>query len=103
MLETNTALFVGLAPYMAMLFGLVVSLWIKEIGTNFAAGMAFRADTLFKEGDRVIVDNELAVIIKVGFRYTIFALDKDTDGKKVWRVVRNDRIGDIKLEKIIVD
>lgn len=89
-----------IAPYLSVLIGLTISLLAKDFVTGFAQGLKFRLNSLFNEGDAVIVDDEPAVIVKVGLRYTIFGIEKDT-GAYVWRTVENARIPYLKLEKII--
>jgi len=89
-----------LAPYTSMLMGLILSLMIKDFVTSFVKGLAFRLNPLFSEGDAVIVDNEPAIVIKIGLRNTIFSIEKK-NGSYTWLSVANERISYLKIEKVI--
>ena len=53
----------------------------------------------FKEGDKVILDGQVAMIIKIGFTQTVFGVYSD-DGY-TWRYIPNQKIDSIKLEKVV--
>ena len=89
-----------LAPYAVLLTGLVVTLILKDIATSLAKGIMFMFNPAFKEGDKVIVDGTNAVIVKIGMKTTVFGLYKD-DGSYNWRYVPNEKIPNLKIEKII--
>ena len=60
----------------------------------------------FKEGDKVILDGERALIVKIGLTTTVFGIEKFTGefrGDYVWRYVPNERIDTLKLEKVVFD
>ena len=60
----------------------------------------------FREGDKVILDGERALIVKIGVTETVFGVTKNSgefDGDYVWRYVPNERISFLKLEKVIFD
>ena len=53
----------------------------------------------FKEGDKVILDGQVAMIIKIGFTQTVFGVYSE-DGY-TWRYIPNQKIDSIKLEKVV--
>ena len=89
-----------LSPTLTVMLGIVGSLALKDAATSFIKGFLFRLDPLFNEGDHVIIDDEHAIIVKIGFRNSIFGVHKD-DGTYIWRYVQNERMAHRKLEKII--
>jgi hypothetical protein len=62
-------------------------------------GLKFRFNPAFNEGDEVILDGEQSIIVKIGLRETVFGCYGPRG--YTWRYVANDRIGALKLEKII--
>lgn len=91
-----------ISPYIGMLIGLVVSLWAKDFASSYASGLAFKYNPQFNEGDKVLVDDEPAIIVKIGAKHTVFSVTKP-DGTQIWRYVKNNRIDMLKLEKIVVE
>ena len=60
----------------------------------------------FQEGDKVLIDGERALIVKIGIAQTVFGIQKshgEFGGDYVWRYVPNERIEFLKIEKIIFD
>lgn len=90
-----------ISPYIGMLIGLVISLWAKDFAVSYSTGLAFKYNPQFNEGDHVLIDDEPALIVKIGVRYTVFSVVK-ADGTQIWRYVKNDRITLLKLEKVII-
>ena len=93
-------------PFIAALFALVVTLMFKDYATKIAKGMAFKMNPAFKEGDKVILDGERALIVKIGNSETVFGIHKasgEFKGDYIWRYVPNERIPSLKIEKIIFD
>tara|TARA_Y100000385_G_C12846823_1_gene531300 strand:- start:434 stop:799 length:366 start_codon:yes stop_codon:yes gene_type:complete len=93
-------------PFIAALFALVVTLMFKDYATKIAKGMAFKMNPAFKEGDKVILDGERALIVKIGNTETVFGIHKSSGefkGDYIWRYVPNERIPALKIEKIIFD
>ena len=93
-------------PFLAALVALVVTLMFKDYATKIAKGMAFKMNPAFKEGDKVILDGERALIVKIGTTETVFGIHKsggEFDGDYIWRYVPNERIPGLKIEKIIFD
>lgn len=91
-----------LAPFIIALVSLVVTLWFKDYAAKIAKGMAFQMNKSFAEGDKVILDGEKALIVKIGLTETVFGITKE-NGDYHWRFVPNERIPLLKLEKVIFD
>ena len=88
-----------LLPWIAVLISLVVAIWFKDFSTGLAKGLKFKFDPAFNEGDEVLLDGELAMIVKIGARQTVFGVYSDRG--YTWRYVPNERIPFLKLEKVI--
>tara|TARA_Y100001970_G_C13867200_1_gene667169 strand:+ start:233 stop:670 length:438 start_codon:yes stop_codon:yes gene_type:complete len=86
-------------PWIAVLISLVVAIWFKDFATGLAKGLKFKFDPAFNEGDEVLLDGELAMIVKIGARQTVFGVYSDRG--YTWRYVPNERIPYLKLEKVI--
>jgi len=101
---TGVGLQVGelLTPFIIALISLVVTLWFKDYATKIAKGMSFQMNKSFGEGDKVILDGERALIVKIGLTETVFGITKE-NGDYHWRFVPNERIPLLKLEKVIFD
>ena len=101
---TDVGLQVGelATPFIIALISLVVTLWFKDYATKIAKGMAFQMNKSFAEGDKVILDGEKALIVKIGLTETVFGITKE-NGDYHWRFVPNERIPLLKLEKVIFD
>ena len=95
-----------LMPWIAVLMSIMIAIWFKDRATKLAKGIAFKLNPQFKEGDKVILDGERALIVKIGLTETVFGITKvsgEWDGDYIWRYVPNDRIPFLKLEKVIFD
>lgn len=95
-----------LLPFVAALMVLVITLWFKDFAGKIAKGLAFQMNKDFQEGDKVILDGEKALIVKVGLTQTVFGITKSDgnfNGDYCWRYVPNERIPFLKLEKVIFD
>ena len=93
-----------ITPFVVALITLVISLWFKDFATKIARGLSFSLNRSFQEGDKVILDGERALIVKVGLIQTVFGITKSNgewDGDYVWRYVPNERIPYLKLEKVV--
>jgi hypothetical protein len=53
----------------------------------------------FSEGDKVILDGNESIIVKIGLTETVFGVYGDRG--YTWRYVPNERIPTLKLEKVI--
>jgi hypothetical protein len=93
-------------PFISVLLVLVITLMFKDFASQIAKGMSFKMNKSFKEGDKVILDGEKALIVKIGITTTVFGIQKsggEFNGDYVWRYVPNERIPFLKIEKIIFD
>ena len=86
-------------PWIGILISLVIAIWFKDFATGLAKGLKFKMDPAFNEGDEVLLDCELAMIVKIGARQTVFGVYSDRG--YTWRYVPNERIPVLKLEKVI--
>lgn len=91
-----------LAPYIVILLGLVASLIAKDFANSLSSGLSFKYNPQFNEGDNVLIDDEPATIIKIGYKYTVFSVRKDS-GHNTWRYVKNEKIERLKLEKVMTE
>ena len=89
----------GVITWITALLSLTVALVVKDFLTTFVAGFFFYMNRDFSEGHHVYIDGEEAIIIKVGLRNTIFEI-KNGRGE-TWRYVPNDKIKNLKLERVI--
>ena len=88
-------------PYLGIMISIVFFLWFKDYATGIAKGLKFKIDPHFQEGDEVWLEDEPAVILKIGMTQTIFGI---INGRGyIWRFVDNESIFEMKLEKMITD
>ena len=88
-----------LMPWISVLISLLVAIWMKDDATSIAKGLKFKMNPAFNEGDEVLLDGELSMIVKIGTRETVFGVYSDRG--YTWRYVPNERIPYLKLEKVI--
>lgn len=88
-----------LAPWIAILISISAAFWFKDFATNLMQGLKFKMNPAFNEGDAIILDDEDAIIVKVGLRESVFGVY--TAKGYTWRYIPNDRIKFHKLEKVI--
>ncbi len=88
-----------LMPWISVLVSLLVAIWMKDYATSLAKGLKFKMNPAFNEGDEVLLDGELAMIVKIGTRETVFGVYSERG--YTWRYVPNERIPYLKLEKVI--
>lgn len=86
-------------PWVGILISFIVAVWVKDIATGLATGLKFQMNKAFNEGDKVLLEGDDAVIIKIGISETVFGVYSDKG--YIWRYVPNERIHTLKLEKII--
>ena len=86
-------------PWIGSLISLIVAIWIKDFATSLAKGFKFQMNKAFNEGDKVLLEGNEAVIIKIGISETVFGVYSEKG--YIWRYVPNERIAMLKLEKII--
>lgn len=95
-----------LMPFFSALLLLVITLLFKDFASKIAKGLAFKMSGTFKEGDKVMIDGEKALIVKIGLSQTVFGVYKEIDGQEsnyCWRYVPNERISSLKIEKVIFE
>lgn len=93
-------------PFISMMLIVIIGLMIKDFAMKAAKGLAFSMNKSFAEGDKVILDGERALIVKIGLTQTVFGITKTSgewNGDYVWRYVPNERIPFLKLEKVVFD
>ena len=88
-----------LVPWIAILFSIMIAFWLKDFAQNFLVGLKFRMSRAFNEGDKVLLEGNDAIVVKIGIRDTVFGVYSDKG--YTWRYVPNVRIPYLKLEKII--
>jgi small-conductance mechanosensitive channel len=89
-----------ITPFLSMMAIIIIGLLIKDIAGDIANGLSFKYFGPFKEGDKCVLDGHKAIIVKIGMTVTVFGCD-DPDKGYIWRYVPNDRIGYLKLGKIV--
>ena len=72
---------------------------LKDYSVSFIKGLKFKLNSQFNEGDKVLLDGEQAMIIKIGMGTTVFGV-YSKDGY-TWRYISNNKIESLKLEKIV--
>ena len=95
-----------LLPYIGMVMIIIIGFMIKDFATKLSKGIAFSMNKQFQEGDKVLIDGERALIVKIGITQSVFGISKSNgefDGDYVWRYVPNEKIENLKIEKIIFD
>ena len=85
--------------FIGFLLTLIVGLSIRDAATSFVKGAKFRFNPAFSEGDKVLLDGNPALIVKIGLSETVFGVYGDEG--YTWRYVPNTRIEFLKLEKIV--
>ena len=78
---------------------IIIALALRDWATSFIKGVKFKMNKAFTEGDKVILDGQKALIVKIGMSETVFGV-YGKDGY-TWRYVPNERIAFSKLEKIV--
>ena len=58
-------------PFITMMVGIIIAMWVKDLATKIAKGLAFKAFGPFKEGDKAIIDGHHCVIVKIGMTMTV--------------------------------
>ena len=88
-----------LVPWIAILLSIMIAFWLKDFAQNFLVGFKFRMSRAFNEGDKVLLEGNDAIVVKIGIRDTVFGVYSDKG--YTWRYVPNIKIPNLKLEKII--
>ena len=93
-------------PWVAVLISAIIAFMLRDFVASLSKGLKFKMNSQFKEGDKVIIDGERGLIVKIGTSQTVFGITKavgEFEGDYVWRYVPNERIPFLKLEKVIWD
>ena len=88
-----------LAPWIAILISISAAFWFKDFAVNLMSGLKFKFNPAFNEGDHIILDDDDAIIVKIGLRESVVGVYRDKG--YVWRFIPNDRLKFHKHEKII--
>ncbi len=88
--------YIEISIFIASVLG---GLALKDYSVSFIKGLKFKLNSQFNEGEKVILDGEIAMIIKIGISTTIFGV-YGKDGY-TWRYISNNKIETLKLEKIV--
>ena len=87
-LNTLTEDLTGLIlPWVAILISAIIAFILKDFVSSFSKGIKFKFNPQFREGDKVILDGERALIVKIGMTETVFGVTKSSgefDGEYVW-------------------
>jgi len=89
----------GMINLIEITIALIIGMAVRDIANNFVQGFLFYLNRNFKPGHQVYIDGEKAVIISCGIRQTIFRIDNGRG--QTWRYVYNDKIKNLKLEKVV--
>ncbi len=89
----------GAIAWITALITIALGLAVKDLVTTFVSGFLFKINKTFNEGDLVYLEGQVAVIIKIGMRQTVFEMDDERG--HIWRYIYNDRVKYLKLEKVI--
>ena len=81
------------------LFSILGGLMLKDYSVSLIKGLKFKFDSQFQEGQKVMLDGEQAMIIKIGWQVTTFGVYSPRG--YTWRYVSNTKIEGLKLEKIV--
>ena len=65
-----------IAPFITGLLLVVIALWLRDIAVKVAKGVMFNMNKAFQEGDKVVLDGERALIVKIGLTQTVFGITK---------------------------
>ena len=104
--ETALEITEFLLPYIGMVMIVIIGFMIKDFATKLSKGIAFSMNKQFKEGDKVVLDGERALIVKIGMTQTVFGIEKDSGqfrGDYEWRYMPNKKIDTLILEKVVLD
>ena len=85
--------------FIGFLLPMLLGLAVKDYAVGFMKGLFFRLFSPFDEGDKVLLEDQTAMIIKIGLNQTVFGVYGDEG--YTWRYVPNERIPYLKLEKVV--
>tara|TARA_B110000977_G_scaffold194480_1_gene271168 strand:- start:336 stop:707 length:372 start_codon:yes stop_codon:yes gene_type:complete len=85
--------------FIEIAISILVIMWVKDTIGSFMEGMKFRTNKHFKEGDKVLLEGQQAMIISIGWRQSVFGVYGEAG--YTWRFIPNKKIESLKLEKIV--
>ena len=85
--------------FIGFLLTMLLGLAVKDYAVSFMEGLFFRLFSPFDEGDKVLLEDQTAMIIKIGLNQTVFGVYGEEG--YTWRYVPNERIPYLKLEKVV--
>ena len=85
--------------FIGFLLTMLLGLAVKDYAVSFMKGLFFRLFSPFDEGDKVLLEGQTAMIIKIGLNQTVFGVYGEEG--YTWRYVPNERIPYLKLEKVV--
>lgn len=85
--------------FIGFLLTMLLGLAVKDYAVSFMKGLFFRLFSPFDEGDKVLLEDQTAMIIKIGLNQTVFGVYGEEG--YTWRYVPNERIPYLKLEKVV--
>ena len=65
-----------IGPFLGMIAILIAAFIFKDFIMKFGKGIAFSMNSQFREGDHVLLDDEAALIVKIGMTQTVFGINK---------------------------
>ena len=85
--------------FIGFLLTMLLGLAVKDYAVSFMKGLFFRLFSPFDEGDKVLLEDQTAMIIKIGLNQTVFGVYGEEG--YTWRYVPNERIPYLKFEKVV--
>ena len=85
--------------FIGFLLTMLLGLAVKDYAVSFMKGLFFRLFSPFDEGDKVLLEDQTAMIVKIGLNQTVFGVYGEEG--YTWRYVPNERIPYLKLEKVV--
>ena len=85
--------------FIGFLLTMLLGLAVKDYAVSFMKGLFFRLFSPFDKGDKVLLEDQTAMIIKIGLNQTVFGVYGEEG--YTWRYVPNERIPYLKLEKVV--
>ena len=85
--------------FIGFLLTMLLGLAVKDYAVSFMKGLFFRLFSPFDEGYKVLLEDQTAMIIKIGLNQTVFGVYGEEG--YTWRYVPNERIPYLKLEKVV--
>ena len=85
--------------FIGYLLTMLLGLAVIDYAVSFMKGLFFRLFSPFDEGDKVLLEDQTAMIIKIGLNQTVFGVYGEEG--YTWRYVPNERIPYLKLEKVV--